>query len=111
MGRSKANEVLMMCKKLTAQEAEKYNIVSEVFPKETFMKSVMQKAYKLANEIPTNGVQGFKKLQRDIMGEIYQKVYQNEGKLFQKLVYSPEALAIAMKFMNRKKNKKPKSKI
>eukprot|EP01084_Bolivina_argentea_P049935 91816_1 len=108
MGKSKANEVLMMGKKLTAKDAERYNFVSEVFPKERFMDIVMDKAYKFANEIPTNGVQEFKKLKRELMKDVYNKVQQKELKLLSKLLVSPEAISIAMKFLNRKKHKTSK---
>eukprot|EP01084_Bolivina_argentea_P106833 191082_1 len=111
MGKSKANEVLMMNKILSAKEAERYNFVSEVFSKDKLLDIVMNKAKKLANEIPMSGLKGFKQLRRQYMNEIYEDVHESEDKLLRKLITSPEAIAIAKSFVNRKKNKKTKSKL
>jgi len=52
MGRAKANEMLLMGKKLTAQEAVERNLCAAVIPDEKFKESVRQLALELAAKPP-----------------------------------------------------------
>lgn len=52
MGSSKANEMLLMGKTLTAVEAERVGFVSEIFPQAAFHEMLMKKANRMASYPP-----------------------------------------------------------
>merc|ERR1712154_689036 len=55
MGLSKANEVLLLGKKMNAMEAERWNLISEVWEVDGFRDKLMSIAYKMA-QYPANGL-------------------------------------------------------
>ena len=87
-----------------------WGLVFDILPKETFMEKVMEKAYFLANEMPANGIQEYKKLRRKYFDDEMQRFHKMEDELLRRLIVSPEAAAIAMKFMQRKRKQKRTSK-
>lgn len=64
MGRSKANEMLLMGKKLTAVEAERCGLVADILPQDSFHQHLIAKA-KIMADLPPNAVKDTKTLQMD----------------------------------------------
>mmetsp|Transcript_37524 Transcript_37524/g.73859 ORF Transcript_37524/g.73859 Transcript_37524/m.73859 type:complete len:211 (+) Transcript_37524:321-953(+) len=64
MGRSKANEMLLLGRQLSAKQAENCGLIAEVFPDATFEAELFKRARKMAS-FPPNALKQCKKLCMD----------------------------------------------
>ena len=109
MGSSKANEMLLMGKILSAAEAERANLVSEVIPSNGFMKEVLRRAMDFAT-MPANAIKDCKALIRRNRGLPLESAMFNEVDLLRQRWVSEECAEAVMKFMLRR-SEAPKSKL
>jgi len=106
MGISKANEVLLLGKKLSALEAQRCGLVSEIFNEATLLPSVIKIAKAIA-ENPLSVLMKSKKLVREPFLDNLVATNKREIELLTKLWVSPETLEAVAKFMmNKKKDQK-----
>eukprot|EP00742_Colponemidia_sp_Colp-10_P001563 GILJ01001680.1.p1 GENE.GILJ01001680.1~~GILJ01001680.1.p1 ORF type:complete len:265 (+),score=39.65 GILJ01001680.1:42-836(+) len=104
MGLSRANEVLLLGKVLTAAEAERANYVSAVFPRLALEQEVLARAKELA-QFPVKSLIYSKQLIREpIKSRLYQ-VNENECVRLEERWVSPDIAEALMKFMTRKTSK------
>jgi peroxisomal 3,2-trans-enoyl-CoA isomerase len=110
MGQSKANEVLLFGKTLSAQEAVDRNLVAEVFPnKQTFLQEVLAKATTYA-QFPAEGLVKVKALINGPDREILRTVNKAECKLLAERFASEECATAIMKFMMEQQQKRKQKK-
>ena len=109
MGLSKANEVLLLGKKLSALEAEQNNLVSEIWDINGFRDKLLSVAYKMAN-YPIGGLIKCKELIREPYKKLWEETKEKEIKLLVERWQSKECQQAILKFMMRK-TKKRKSKL
>ena len=107
MGLSKANEVLLLGKQLNAMEAEKCNLVSEVWNVDGFRDKLMATAYKMA-KYPTNGLMEVKALIRSQYKDIWAETMKREVDLLTQRWQSKECHDAVMQFFMRKRQKTSK---
>eukprot|EP01127_Copromyxa_protea_P006951 TRINITY_DN16886_c0_g1_i1.p1 TRINITY_DN16886_c0_g1~~TRINITY_DN16886_c0_g1_i1.p1 ORF type:complete len:291 (-),score=67.49 TRINITY_DN16886_c0_g1_i1:71-898(-) len=105
MGPSKANEMLLMGKTMTAAELERCGLISGVFPAASFHEELLKKAEILAS-YPPNALQQTKALTRD--KEMLLAVNEKELALLVDRFLSPESISAVMAFMQQQSNKKAK---
>jgi len=112
LGTSKANEMLLLGKALTAQEAEHTGFVAAVFPPAELMAQVMARAKQMAS-YPPEALQQTKKLCRDQHRQRYHETNDAELGLLVQRFMSKECQTAVMNFMTAKMNakKKPKSRL
>ncbi|XP_044523925.1 enoyl-CoA delta isomerase 2 isoform X3 [Gracilinanus agilis] len=101
MGSSKAAEMLVFGRKLTAQEAYARGLVTEVFPDSTFQKEVWSRlnAY---SQLPPISMKKSKQLIRSVEKETLHRVNLEECNLLQTRWTSDECLNAIVNFINRK---------
>jgi len=105
MGISKANELLLLGKSLTAQEAERCNLVSSVFPSNTLMDEVLQRASLMAS-FPPNALKQTKSLIRAPVQKLLHEVNDREMTCLVGRFMSEESKMAVIKFMMEKSKKK-----
>jgi len=107
MGTSKANEVLLFGKKLTAKEAESRNLVAEVLPAVGFHAEIHKRALQYA-KLPPKVLQSIKKIVRDNSSAQMSAVNTREVELLTKLWVSEDCLNAIMAFMQTAQSKRSK---
>ncbi|KAF9389889.1 Enoyl-CoA delta isomerase 2, mitochondrial [Podila verticillata] len=107
MGSSRANEMLLMGRKFTAQEMEKCGMVARIFPRETFMDEVLKLATAAA-KYPPQAMKDTKALIRDHEYEFLEKVNAREMTLLGVRMASDESAQAIMEFMMAKHERKEK---
>lgn len=110
MGLSKANEMLLMGKKFSAEEAKQCNFVSDIFPRDNFMDEVLQRARKMAS-FPPNALKQTKGLTRDPMRQTLLETNERELTTLLDRFLSDECINAVMNFMMEQQAKKRKAKL
>ncbi|KAM9307584.1 enoyl-CoA delta isomerase 2-like [Gastrophryne carolinensis] len=101
MGQSKAAEVLLFNKMLTAHEACKFGLVTEVFPDSTFQKEVWEKL-KGYSKLPKNALAFSKQLIRATEKEKLHAVNIRECELLKERWVSDECMNAIISFFQNK---------
>ena len=109
LGTSKANEMLLLGRPLSAQEAEKCGFVAAVFEPADLMDEVMKRARQMAS-YPPEALQQTKKLCRDRHRQTYHDVNNDELSLLVHRFMSDECQEAVMNFMMAKMEAKKKQK-
>ena len=108
MGFSRANEVLLLGKKLNAKEAKEFGLISDIWNKNEFNDNLRNVCFKLSN-YPNNGLQKCKKLIRGRIYDTLKKTMNDEIELLEERWQSKECKMAIFKFfaekMKRKKSK------
>jgi len=104
MGLVKSNEMLLFSKKVTADEALKAGLVTEVFPVSTFDSTVWLKLKEIS-ELPPQSMQHGKQLCRERDRAILHQVNAQESDRLIQLRNSEEAIEAVMKWFAPKKSK------
>eukprot|EP00118_Oscarella_pearsei_P001575 m.7802 g.7802 ORF g.7802 m.7802 type:complete len:384 (+) comp19665_c0_seq2:13-1164(+) len=102
MGLSKANEVLLLSRKLTATEAMERNLVTAVFPHDRFREEADKHVQKLAAS-PPKATQASKRIIRNNMIPALLEVNRRECEVLVEQWMSDEFVQAMMKFFQRKK--------
>ncbi|XP_043195204.1 enoyl-CoA delta isomerase 2-like isoform X1 [Amphibalanus amphitrite] len=97
MGPGKAAEMLLFNKKLTAQEAERVGLVTEVLPADTFQQEVMARLQKHA-QLPVKSLVYSKALTRDLETKILHEVNDRECDRLVERWTSDDCVNAIMKF-------------
>jgi len=105
MGVSKANELLLLGKTMNALEAERANLVSEVFPANTLMDQVLKRA-RLMAPYSLNALKASKALLRAPMLKTLRETNEREMTCITRLTSSEETKMAMLKFVEEKKRKK-----
>ncbi|KAF9397025.1 Enoyl-CoA delta isomerase 2, mitochondrial, partial [Mortierella sp. AD011] len=100
MGYSRANEMLLMGHKFTAQEMKEANVVSRIFPQETFMQEVLKLATAAA-KFPPQAMKDTKALIRDREQKLFHEHSIREMDLLGVRMSSDESAQAIMEFMKR----------
>ncbi|KAJ6651294.1 hypothetical protein lerEdw1_021106 [Lerista edwardsae] len=101
MGLTKATQMLLFNKKLTAAEACSLGLVTEVFPDNTFQKEVWTRLKAYAN-LPKNALVSSKQLMRNMEKEKLHDVNSEECKCLQERWVSDECVNAIMNFFQKK---------
>ncbi|XP_078055215.1 enoyl-CoA delta isomerase 2 [Mustelus asterias] len=101
MGTSKANEVLLFNKKLTAAQACELGLVTEVFPDSTFQKEVWKRLHAYA-KLPKNSLAFSKQLIRGVEKEKLHAVNAQECERLAERWLSEECINAIMGFFEKK---------
>ncbi|CAL1536535.1 unnamed protein product [Lymnaea stagnalis] len=101
MGYSKANEMLLFNKKITAAEAKQVNLVSEVFLNDSFVRETSTRIQQFA-KCPPQSLRLSKILNRSSELELLKKVNKEECKLLEERWQSKECINAVMAFFSRK---------
>ncbi|XP_060630746.1 enoyl-CoA delta isomerase 2-like isoform X2 [Anolis sagrei] len=101
MGLSKATEMLLFNKKLTAAEACSWGLVTEVFPDSTFQKEVWTRLKAYAS-LPRNSLTFSKKLIRRMEKEKLHEANSRECACLQERWTSDECMNAVMKFFQKR---------
>jgi len=105
MGLSKANEMLLLGKKLTAEEAKQCNFVSDVFPQDKFMDEVLERGRRMAS-FPPNALRQTKALTRGAMKQMLLDTSERELTLLADRFMSEECANAVIKFVMEQQAKK-----
>lgn len=100
MGRSKASEALLLSKKISAQEAYTFGLVSEVIP-HAKLEAFIEGLYKYGS-LSVNSVKFNKKLMMHGLQKTLTEVNNRELEALQTCMDSEEFGQAIMAFMNRK---------
>lgn len=100
MGRSKASEALLLSKKISAQEAYTFGLVSEVIP-HAKLEAFIGGLYKYGS-LSVNSVKFNKKLMMDGLRKTLTEVNNRELEALQTCMDSEEFAQAIMAFMKRK---------
>lgn len=100
MGQTRAAEVLLFGRKLTASEAQEYGLVSRVFDHETFSEEVNRHVQEAA-KLPPQSLQLSKNLICDFEREKLREVNEKEITLIKSRWTSDECMNAIMKFMSK----------
>ena len=102
MGFTKANEMLILGKKLTAEEAQNLNLVTEVF-EDSLLKEKVQQIAKTLNELPAASVHASKQMIRASLDiNLLKAVNKRECIMLQDRWISDDCMNAIVKFMNKK---------
>ena len=101
MGSSKAAEMLLFGKKLTAQEAYAQGLVTKVFPDGTFLKEVWDRL-KAYSKLPPNAMRISKQIIRNGEKEKLQVVSAEESSVLRERWLSDECMNAIVSFLSRK---------
>ncbi|KAF8934855.1 ClpP/crotonase-like domain-containing protein [Dissophora ornata] len=107
MGYSRANEMLLMGRKFTAEEMREAGVVARIFPKETFMEEVLKLATHAA-KFPPQAMKDSKALIRDPDYKQMDEVSVREMDLLGVRMASEESAQAIMEFMMAKHERKEK---
>ncbi|KAF9939662.1 Enoyl-CoA delta isomerase 2, mitochondrial [Modicella reniformis] len=108
MGYSRANEMLLMGRKFTAEEMKEAGVVARIFPKENFMEQVLKLATEAA-KFPPQAMKDTKGLIRDIDTKLLDEVSDREMTLLGVRMSSEESAQAIMEFMMAKHDRKEKT--
>lgn len=103
MGPSKANELLLINKKITAQEAKERNLVSEIIPHNKFEEEIAKKV-KYMVSLPVKSLIYAKKLTRDQDRKVLHVVNKEECERLVERWQSEDCIKALMAFFQRKSN-------
>jgi len=106
MGVSKANELLLLGKKMSAQEAERANFVSAVFPANSLLDEALKRA-RVMSTFPPTALRDTKELSRASLKQLLHEVNDRELTCLVKRFMTEESQQAMMKFMMEKQGKKP----
>ncbi|KAF9127377.1 Enoyl-CoA delta isomerase 2, mitochondrial [Mortierella sp. 14UC] len=109
MGYSRANEMLLMGRKFTAEEMRDAGMVARIFPKETFMEEVL-KAATHAAKYPPQAMKDTKRLIREHEIKFLEDVNTKEMILLGERMASEESANAIIEFMMAKHDRKENSK-
>ncbi|CAK8696192.1 unnamed protein product [Clavelina lepadiformis] len=98
MGYSMANEMLLFNRKITAEEAYRFGLISRIFPKETFMTEVEKKVEEFLDN-PAKCLEFGKKLIRDRDREKLHKINEEEVEQLVERLQSEDTVTQAIKFL------------
>jgi len=101
MGNAKAGELLLFNRKITAQEACDRNLVTQVFPEDTFAKET-EKLVAYYGSLPPQSLKFSKTLNRDAERETLHKVNEAECDLLVERWQSQECINAIMSFFSKK---------
>jgi len=101
MGQSRANDMLLYGRKINAQQALQWGLVTEVFPDAQFQTEVKKRIEEYA-QLPKNALKKSKELIRSVDKEVMHKVNKEECDLLEKLWVSPECAQAIMEFFQKK---------
>ncbi|XP_062926095.1 enoyl-CoA delta isomerase 2, mitochondrial [Mobula hypostoma] len=101
MGTTKANEILLFNKKLTATQACELGLVTEVFPDSTFQKEVWKRLHTYA-KLPKNSLVFSKQLIRGVEKDILHSVNAQECERLSERWLSEECMKAIMNFFEKK---------
>lgn len=101
LGKSKANEMLLLNHKMTANEALRFNFVSEVY-RHGEMKMKIWPKIEAFSKLPPESLKASKKLVKDLQLEILDKATNLENDALHQRWYSNEVFDAITKFMKRK---------
>ncbi|XP_057556316.1 enoyl-CoA delta isomerase 2 [Hippopotamus amphibius kiboko] len=101
MGPSKATEMLIFGKKLTAQEARAQGLVTEVFPDSTFQKEVWARL-KAYSKLPPNAVKISKQIIRHHEKEKLHAINAKESSTLQERWLSDECVNAIVDFLSKR---------
>eukprot|EP01084_Bolivina_argentea_P039820 73587_1 len=107
MGLSKANEVLLLGKKLTANEAKENNLISEIWDINGFRNKLLSVGYQMA-KYPPNGLIKVKQLIRAPYKKLWNETKDKEIDLLIERWQSKECQQAIMQFFMKKKKKSSK---
>ena len=107
MGLSNASEVLLLGKKLSAEEAARNRLVSDIWETEGFRERLLSVAQQMAR-YPTNGLCKVKALIRSPYTQLWQDTKDKEIALLVERWQSKECKQAIMQFMMRKASKRSK---
>ncbi|KAF9154017.1 Enoyl-CoA delta isomerase 2, mitochondrial [Linnemannia schmuckeri] len=110
MGYSRANEMLLMGRKFTAEEMKEAGMVARIFPKETFMEEVL-KAATIAAKYPPQAMKDTKRLIREHDLKFLEEVNIKEMTLLGERMASEESANAIVEFMMAKNDRKEKAKL
>ena len=102
MGLPKATEYLMLGDRIPAQEAAETGLCTRVFPHDTLMQEVQQRASVLAKK-PPSSVRATKDLLHKGWKEEMKRALYEEGELVLEMVRAPEALEAFSAFFEKRK--------
>ena len=105
MGTSKANELLLMGKKMNAEEAKQCGFVADFFPSATFMSEVLQRARQMA-AFPPNALRQTKGLSRKVSTQTLLDTNERELSLLLERFRSEECAQAVMKFVMEQQTRK-----
>ncbi|ESO07875.1 hypothetical protein HELRODRAFT_110189 [Helobdella robusta] len=101
MGAARANDILMFNKKLSAEDARRDGLVTEVYPSETFEADVWKKVEEISNLYPQT-LRDAKFLVRNAIKERLHQVNEIECDVLVKRWQSEECMEAIVNFMTRK---------
>ncbi|KAF9089565.1 Enoyl-CoA delta isomerase 2, mitochondrial [Mortierella sp. GBA35] len=110
MGYSRANEMLLMGRKFTAEEMRDAGMVARIFPKETFMQEVLKAATQAA-KYPPEAMKATKKLIRENDCKFLEETNLKEMNLLGQRMASEESANAIIEFMMAKHERKEKAKL
>ncbi|KAK3829710.1 MAG: ClpP/crotonase-like domain-containing protein [Linnemannia gamsii] len=110
MGYSRANEMLLMGRKFTAEEMRDSGMVARIFPKETFMEEVLKAATNAA-KYPPQAMKDTKRLIREHEIKFLEEVNTKEMILLGERMASEESANAIIEFMMAKHDRKEKAKL
>ncbi|KAG0318479.1 Enoyl-CoA delta isomerase 2, mitochondrial [Dissophora globulifera] len=108
MGYSRANEMLLMGRKFTAEEMKEAGVVARIFPKESFMEEVLKLATHAA-KYPPQAMKETKALIRDRDFPLMEEINDREMTLLGERMKSDESAQAIMQFMMDKYDRKEKT--
>lgn len=104
MGRSMASEMLLMGRKLTAQEAFRVNLVSEVVEHDKLVGLI--ESLNQYGKLPVNSIKTTKRLVAEKLRDVLRDINKNEIEALKECVQSEEFGNIILEFMSKKKKSK-----
>jgi len=102
MGISRATEVLLFNRKLTAEDAKRYGLVNEVFPSDSFVAETNSRL-EVFSQLAHQNIIGSRKLIRDQFNKDLHNANETECKAGEDGWHSEEAMNAVLKFFNRSK--------
>jgi 2-(1,2-epoxy-1,2-dihydrophenyl)acetyl-CoA isomerase len=103
VGPAKAREMYLMNKKIGAEEAKAIHLVTDVFPKETFMASVMEIATEMASAPPL----ALKRIKQNLIfadaNTNFSAALDHEAERHARVAYHPDAAEAGLSFMQKRK--------
>jgi Delta3-Delta2-enoyl-CoA isomerase len=103
MGTTKASEILIFNRKLTAQEAYERNLINEVIPHVNFQQEVWKKVEDFS-KLPRQSFLTSRNLIRETDRNLFRQVNKRECDLLMERWSSEEFMQAIMEFFNRKSN-------
>lgn len=102
MGHQRAAELLLLGDRFGAEKAREFGLVNDVLPQGEYLEVARERARELAG-LPNGALQVTKQLMKRSFENVLPGTLDVELQNFNQLVQSPEAQAIVLAFLNRKK--------